>query len=387
MSPRPNTTTGSPDDATRVLEHGLFKRDLHTITAQLEAGASLDLECMAHELRNGEWITDLTALSWAVALDSDADGLFLTPLLLHCGGNIAQVDSKGRTLLEFACSASIARYLIEHGAPLDGGDGARQAALALLGSKGPMTLAESDVVLASLPSAARAAVTRLLARAASVGGPTQLLPRSTWRKALDADHLAVLKHFGYGELVDGGGGDEVTRGRPPLLAAFHPAEVIGWALRARDTQRVRFLIRRGGANGDHRFSRLLEIDDITCEFRGLTATGLAFLIDCENERLSAGRSIWMRGPAVSPVFTTLLMGKRSLHGVHDADGNTLVHMAVTPGMCSWLLGQGLPVDVKNSAGQLPDDVVPDYVRLVIEKHRLSMLPAARNTRRKKPLRM
>lgn len=371
----PTTRTGSADDATRALEHALFRRNLYGITEQLAVGASLELECMAHEVRGGEWLRGLTALSWAVALDSEAEGLFLTPLLLHHGGNIAQVDSAGRTLLDFARARSVARYLIEYGVPFVGGVNARKALLALLTGVGPKAAEERERALAPLPPDAHSAVMRVLDRTASAGATVPLLPRSMWRKALDDDHLAVLKHFGYSEQVDAEPGEPVgPADRPPLLAAFHPAELIGWALEARDADRVRAILRRGGADGAQRFARMLEVEGVPLEFRGLTATGLAVLIDCENERLSAGANPWTRRPIVAPVFTSLLMGARSLHGAHDAEGNTLLHLAVTPGMCGWLLGQGLAPDVKNNAGLLPEEVAPGYVRGILEQRRLTALP-------------
>lgn len=363
------TTIGSPDDATRTLELALFRCDLYGIIEQLRAGANLKLECMAHEMRNGEWLVGLTAVSWAVALDSEADGLFLTPLVLHYGGDITQVDSEGRTLLSFARGRSVVRYLIEHGVPLIGGTTARKILLELVTCATPKTTEEYEKALSSLSSIARAEVLQVLGRAGTIGGTSALLPKSIWRKVLDPDYLAVLKHLGYHEQADILGMEaKVPATLPPLLATFHPAEVIGWALEAKDAERVRRLVKLGGANGDHRFSRSLEVEDAFLEFQGLTATGLALLIDCENERLSTGGGPWMRQTIGPPVFTALLMGAHSLHGAHDTNGNTLLHLAVTPGVCGWLLEKGLPVDVRNKAGELPIDVVPECVRVVIQRH-------------------
>ncbi|WP_329740725.1 hypothetical protein [Dyella sp. A6] len=379
----PTTTTGSPDDATRALEHALFRCDLYGITEQLAAGANLELECMVHEMRDGKWLTNLTAVSWAVTLDSEADGLFLTPLLLHHGGNIAQVDSEGRTLLSFARSRSVLRYLIEHGAPFMGGASAREVLLALVADPSPKSIEECEKALALLGVVDRAEVTMALAGKGATGWALPLLPKSKWRKVLDNDHFAVLKHFGYGDQARVSA--DVARdlvGPPPLLAAFHPAEVIGWALEARDAERVRRLVKYGGANGDYRFTRSVEVDGVPVELRGLTATGLALLIDCENERLSAGGRPLTSLPVVSPVFTSLLMRVRSLHGAHDVHGNSLLHLTMTPGMCSWLLEKGLPADVRNDAGQLPEDVVPEYVREVIERHRFAVLPLIKSHGRK-----
>lgn len=382
----PTTTIGSPDDATRALEHALFRRDLNGITEQLAAGANLTLECMVHEMRGGEWLTGLTAVSWAVVLDSEAEGLFLTPLLLQYGANIAQVDSEGRTLLSFARSRSVTRYLVEHGVPLIGDLMARKVLLELVIGTKPKSPEECDKILAPLAPAARTEVIDVLTQTGTAGWTSSLLPKSTWRKVLDPDYLAVLKHFGYVEQIDEPIDEAKGVGMPPLLAAFHPAEVIGWALEAKDAERVRRLVKHGGANGSHRFMRSLEVEGVHLEFKGLTATGLAVLIDCENERLSAGGGPWMNRPVVRPVFTSLLMGARSLHGVHDTDGNTLLHLAMTPGMCGWLLEKGLPADEKNNARQRPEDIAPEGARTVLERHRLAALSPAKVSRWKSPLR-
>ena len=276
------------------------------------------------------------------------------------------------------------RYLLAYGAPLPGGEPARTAALMLLAEPGSRSSDEVEALLACLAPDILSTVTGVVGRASGARAQIELIPKAAWSKTLDADQLAVLKHFRYGPLTEGSLENVVARHPPPLLAAFHPSELIGSALVAKDVDRVRRLIARGGANGEFRFSRMPGLDDMPIEYRGLTATGLAFLIDSDNERLSAGRMLWRRCTAAPPVFTTLLVGKQALHGAHDSAGNTLLHMAVTPGMCGWLLERGVALDVKNSAGLLAEETVPDYVRDVIEEHRtVSLSPAGRGGGRKR----
>jgi hypothetical protein len=55
-------------------------------------------------------------LSLATLVDSQAHALQMLPLVIDYGGDIAQLDSSGRTLLHFAGDIGVARWLLEHGA-------------------------------------------------------------------------------------------------------------------------------------------------------------------------------------------------------------------------------------------------------------------------------
>ncbi|QDE39863.1 ankyrin repeat domain-containing protein [Luteibacter pinisoli] len=327
------TTTTRPDKATRRLVSMLDDPDgvLQDIVQQVGLGAGLHNECGEFDCGDDNEWTDLTAMSLAVLVDSDRHQLLLVPLLLNLGGDINQVDSKGRTLMSFAFQGPVASYLHDQGAPLEPSVVAAFAAMEDAGA--PFDLAIDE----------------------------PMVPDTEWETLLPAwlrDDMAAIGYFK----------PEVASsvlshaGRHPLIARFSAARLLASAVYTRDASRVSRLIGLGGHTFDLRHPYAIEREGRKYFFRELTTLGLAVLIDGEE-----GGDDGFGGPDGEPLMLPAFASATDFLGAQDDKGNTLLHITKSPRIAEWLLRLGLPLDVKNNKGQTPLDVATAAVRAVFEQ--------------------
>lgn len=118
------------------------------------------------------------------------------------------------------------------------------------------------------------------------------------------------------------------------------------------------------------------LDELVGEYgyTGLTGLGLAVLIDSGVPPLVANEVEWTVG-AGKPRLARLFEGAVPFTGAQDVHGNTLLHLARSPKVLDWLLQLGLDPDVANGNDQRPIDVLPDELRVIVERFSLtSVLP-------------
>lgn len=327
------TSTGQPDEVTRRLVSMIEDADCHLqdIARQIDLGADLHIECGDYDAGDGREWTNLTAMSLAVVIDSDGHQLLLTPLLLAHGGDVRQVDSKGRTLLSFAWQGPVASYLHEQGA-----------------------LQEPWVVDALAAMEDADAVFDL-----AIDEP--LVPDAERNTLLPDWFVEELVAVGFSVTEDVRTSPTIPR-RHPLVARFSAARVLASAVYARDAGRINRLIELGGHTVDVRDDYDVERGGETYFFRDLTVLGLAVLVDGE-----AGGDDGFGEPEGEPCAVPPFAQVMDFSGAHDMHGNTLLHMAKSPRMVEWLLRFGLSLDVLNDDGQSPLDVATPATRSVMEQ--------------------
>ncbi|MDF4024651.1 hypothetical protein P3W24_06730 [Luteibacter sp. PPL201] len=366
------TSEGAANDMTRLLEHAVLNRDVRRIRNQLALDGDPNLECGIDETYDGEDLYGLTVTSLAALVDSSRDGLLTLPLLLSSRADIGQVDSRGRTLLHFARSRPVARYLVENGVPLP--DGMRQPLLDALSRPPGKVLFDDDVELAYRDgNGVEPPFLRSLRRSSHESFPLPeppILPQPVWQTALSEDQFHRLLETGY--LTpdhERAPTDFLYRpGRPPLTAQFSPAVEIELALLDRDAGRVTSCVEHGALDGIGRFRHVWHGDHAgEVMFEQLTAAGLATLIDSE-----AGK----------PEMVKLCVTDATLNDAHDAGGASLLHLARDPEVARWLLETGVCTSLTDDRGATAEESLPPGARAVVTHWRLTRaVPAAQNPSR------
>jgi hypothetical protein len=326
------TEVDEADDVTvRLVELMTGDKDIASIVGQIAQGADLHVECSEYEtVDETEW-TGLTPMSLAVLLDAEQHRVLLTPLFLNHGGDIRQVDSKGRTLTSFAVSGPVAAYLKDNGAA-------------------------DEPWLAEASGALSADAVAL--------GPVDdepLIPEAEWETLVPAwlkDQMDAVGYFN----PAGVNVPPSYRGGFPLVARFSAARLLGDAVLARDAGRVGRLIELGGHTVDLRHDYDVERAGVEYYFKDLTTLGLAVLIDGE-----AGLDDSTGEPEGEPCVVPLFAPVSEFLGEHDHDGNTLLHIAKAPRIAAWLVRLGLPLDAVNNGGLVPVAVAPPMVKVVLEQ--------------------
>lgn len=265
---RQTTTVGTPNDETLNIHEMYWDHEIDRVAQRLQSGADPNIEYASVLTDDGVHYTDLTATSAAVVADAEAGELLFTPLLLNHGGNINQVDSKGRTLLSLAFTKPVFDYLTAHGAPLPelNGEAAHDAA----------------VIPQFKPS-------------------VEPVPTDEWRALATPEMVENLDNLGYfAPVLSGGVAGSLAP--PPLIARFNPARIIDDALWEDDERRIRRLIELGGVDGRMTYTFHIDRREHAYTFEGLSAVGLAMLSDCKRgpvdddthdipERVGAVRSL------------------------------------------------------------------------------------------------
>lgn len=327
------TRIDEPDERTEQLTRLLEDPDisLRDIMGHIISGADLHNECGRYETADGVVWTDLTALSMAVLIDAEGYQLLLTPLMLNFGGDINQVDSNGRTLLAFAAQGPVYDYLKAEGAP--------QGAAFI----GPLLDIEG------------------------IGHPGDgvvdepLIPESEWPSLVPLWLKGEMDDFGYFNRARAMQWPRYKGGHP-LIARFPSARLLANAVRLRDPERIARLIELGGHLIEPDHSHVARRHGQSDLFQDVSTVGLAVLVDSEH-----GGDDGFGGPAGEPRAMPAFVHVVDFHGPHDADGNTLLHLAKGSRIAEWLLRFGLPIDVKNDKGQTPLDVAQPGVRSVFEQ--------------------
>lgn len=359
-------TTSVPFETaeTDALRHAIERRDIAGAETCLADGAHTDLECLSFipEIHNDD-VDGLTATSFAALADCSRGELLFLPLMLNRGGNIHQVDSRGRTLLHFAWHEVVARYLLEHGAPVP--DGLRAPLLEALDLPAGEALALPDGNRGYLDADGHPVpLVRVLCgedypwfertrRPVPAELASDLVSPSLASAMADAGYTCWPGHHA------GAGGVQDT---PPLLARFDASVEIEHALRERDTRRVDRLLKLGAMEGSNWFSFEADVDDVESELFEVDALGLTVLMDCRFGEV---------------LLTPLFEGFADFEGPHGEGDETLLHLAVDPWVCKWLLARGLSPDEVDANGSTPAETLPSACKAVIDQWQLDRaLPAA-----------
>lgn len=363
------TSEGAAHDMTRLLEYAVLNRDVRRVWNQLALGGDPNIECGIDETYDGEDLYGLTVTSLAALVDSAHDGLLTLPLLLSSRADIGQVDSRGRTLLHFARSRPVARYLVENGVPLP--DGMRQPLLDALLQPPGKVLFDDDVELAYRDgNGAEPPFLRSLRRSSHEFFPLPeppILPQPVWQASLSEDRFCGLLEAGYLTPDHERASTDVLygAGRPPLTAKFSAAVEIERALLDGDNGRVTSCVAHGALDGIGRFRHVWHEDRADEEmFEQLTAAGLATLLDSE---------------AGGPDLIKLCVSEATLNSVHGGGGASLLHLARAPAVARWLLEAGVSTSLADDHGATAEELLPPEVRVVVTQWRLTReLPAAQN---------
>jgi hypothetical protein len=334
------------------------------VARALAAGASTSQEFTGYN-RDCNWYYDgLTALSLAALVDSDGVEAVLLPFLLSQGGDIGQVDSEGRTLFHFAFAEPVLRYLVEQGAPVP--DGARIRIFQALSAPIGVCARRQDVPLAfvddegSEPDFTDCLRVGIYPR--HPGAAVEpWLSTAELQEVLLPERFEALASLGYfsipGTLIHE---PRLQPGAPALCALLSAEQEIGHALRRRDVSRVKRLIELGGGGGQGRFGRT-QYDDEYCL---LTPVGLAVLLDGEQNEV-----------LLTPLFESTGIDVEATN--HGDEERSLLHLAVGPRICRWLLERGASPDIEDGHGVMPEEMLPEASVDVITEWRLRhTLPAA-----------
>lgn len=358
----PNTSRFGPINETLALGLAIQYRDLAHAAMCLADRADPTLECLSYtpDIHDDE-VLGLTPTSMAALVDSTRGELLFLPLVLSRGGNINQVDSRGRTVLHFASHDVVARYLLEHGAPVP--EDLRGQLLDALGKPvgtmafGPnATPGHLDVDGNPIPlvMALRGKNYPWFERC------LRPVPDSLVSDVVSPGVVADMAALGYGHA------DTVqpssTSATPPLIARFDATVEIVHALRERDTARIYGLLKLGAMEGGRFFSCGKNSGDPYEDWSGADALGLAAILDSRVGNVH-----------LMPLFE----GFTDFHAAHSNFGETLLHLADSPVVCTWLLARGLSPDVTDDDDEIPEEKLSPAARAVIERWRLDKgLPKA-----------
>jgi hypothetical protein len=362
------TTTTKANKTTTDCAPLITDRNIAGLRLAAYAGADFSNECFQYTCADGTTFTDLTALSLAVLVDADNDALLMLPLVLYLGGNVRQVDSKGRTLLHFARTRRMARYLLAHGVPV--APNTRTKLVAAF-RKTPGTGTFDDTAGLGLKDTVGAEPDILRAvRQGTAGLYTRkeapAIPKGRWKTVLTESLYNGLLGVGFNEP------DHVREARDPcasieshgLVAELSPTNEIGPAVLEGNLRQVRALLKLGARTDCAVFTYETTREGRAFLYTGVTPVGLAVLSNADaiedNARLppvgpgATQKAAPEDGLDVLPLFE----GYTDFSGVHADGGQTLMHLALEPVIARWLVERGAPCDVPDANGLPPADVLP-----------------------------
>lgn len=338
------TTVGTPNVETLDIHEMYWDSQIDSVADRLQNGADPNIEYASTLTTDGVHYTNLTATAAAVVADAEAGELLFTPLLLNHGGNINQVDSRGRTLLSFAFTQPVFDYLTAHGAPLPELTGDRTH--------------DATVLPQLKPS-------------------VEPVPIDEWRTLITAGVVKNLDKLGYFAPVPSGG-LAPAKTTPPLIARFNPARIIDNALWEDDEGRVKRLIELGGVVGRMTYNYYIDRRENAHIFDGLSAVAMAMLSDCKRGLIDDdAHDIPDREGEVRNLL--LFDGVAAFEGPQDQEGNTLLHLVCAPRVAGWLIDRGLSLNATNNDGKTPlyYEAMPDDVQaFIVQKLLDEGLPAA-----------
>jgi len=405
MPRKANTAPSSPgkkppSTASRDLGLAIMNDDFAGARRHLAMGGRADAR-FAYERLRGERMSATAMAAWA---DSRRDELLFLPWILNRGGNIAEVDAEGRTLLHHVRDRASALYLLENGVPV--ADGMRDALVeAFRKPSGVGTFTPSKVLAAPTGCDGEPPVFAMVRKKTAHRHALQSsgsVPRTSWPDVLPAGLFEAMNGAGLAE--EGG----VARARDPLYGVFGPTVSSGvrlnlpyrllCAMREGDLRRVAALIALGAYDGERVMPDMdgINITDGLPQ-NMLSAVALAAVLDSE---YGSGRPAsplhWhaYRGTGAALYLLPLFDGVADFGGVHAKGGGTLLHLDLAPVVVDWLVERGAPYDVADNDGAVPeelvawaDDPADAAIAAIYARHRLSArLPkgsakARRNNRR------
>lgn len=362
------TTTTKANKTTTDCAPLIADRNIAGLRLAAYAGADFSNECFQYTCADGTTFTDLTALSLAVLVDDDNDAVLMLPLVLYLGGNIQQVDSKGRTLLHLARTRRMARYLLAHGVPV-APNMRKKLVAAFRKTAGTGTFddtaglglkdrvgAEPDIL-----RAVRQGTAGLYARK-----EVRAIPKGRWKTVLTESLYNGLLGVGFNEP------DHVREARDPctsleshgLVAELSPSNEIGPAILEGNLRQVRALLKLGARTDCAVFTYETTREGRPFLYTGVTPVGLAVLSNADaiedNARLppdgpgATQKAAPGDGLDVLPLFE----GYTDFSGVHADGGQTLMHLALEPVIARWLVERGAPCGMPDANGLPPADVLP-----------------------------
>lgn len=382
------------------LWHSVLHQNFSHARRFLALGAALDVPFS--DQRKG--VTRLTATALAARMDSTNGELFWLPWILNRGGNIGEVDGRGRTLLDHVHTRMCALYLLENGVSV--AEGMRDALVDAFRQPSGVGSFDGSVVLAAPTGRTREPAVFDMVRRRSAGKVVEAssvhVPQTSWKDVLPMEMIEAMKGAGLGE------GEAVARLRDPLFGIFRP--VVGVVVRFNaqkrlldamwegGRQRVSTLVGLGAYDGQRVMPEPTWQDTgLFLERDGMTAVALAALLDSSfgggGVRTPDG---WVAqdGNQGALHLLPLFEGVADFGGVHATGGQTLLHLYLAPAVVEWLVERGAPYDIADEEGNVPeeDEVWPDDPRgvaiaAIYARHRLSTwlpeaaAPATRQHRR------
>jgi hypothetical protein len=349
-----NTVPAEPTDASLALADA-FNGDVSALP-DLVPRVDDKHELFWHEHENGDEDT-LSLMAKAVAVDSENSGCLHVPLLHRLGVPLDAVDRDGRTLLHFAQSLPVFRYLVEHGAPVP--DGARDRLQEVMAPHGlHLALGKGETVAFPDHRGALPPLVEWRLRGVT-SAPDDIdpvrIPQAALAKTLRKWLLKSLRSIGYRDpgAMEAAGfvfsvADEM---KGCMNRDIYKDEAFGPLRQLVALDLLAGLMPMWTAWGR-------DDDDFDA---WMTPQGFAAVRDAE-----AGEAYWLKA-----------FPKVSLNGVHAEGGRTLLHLADDPKVCAWLLERGVAADVADEEGRFPDDVLPEETAVLARKARLNQtLPAA-----------
>jgi hypothetical protein len=359
----PNTSRFGPINETLALGLAIQYRNLAHAAMCLADRADPALECLSYTPDiHDDGVVGLTPTSMAALVDSTRGELLFLPLVLSRGGNISQVDSRGRTLLHFAWHDVVARYLLEYGAPV--AEDLRAHLLDALGKPAGTKVFAANATPGHLDVDGTPIPLVMALRGKKYPWFERCLrpvPNALVSDVVSPGLVADMAALGYGHAATVQ--PRSASGIPPLVARFDATVEIVHALRERDTARVHGLLKLGAMEGVRFFSCGKNPEDPYEDWLGADALGLAAILDSRVDNV-----------LLMPLFE----GFSDFHASHSDFGENLLHLADSPVVCAWLLARGLSPDSMDDDDETPDEKLSAGARAVIERWRLNrLLPAGR----------
>jgi hypothetical protein len=351
-----NTTRARRGEKCFPIEDAFACGDLSGLL-QLVAGIDPKQEMFVHEAYGDEY-ANLTLMAKAVLADAESGGCLYVPVLHRLGFSLDAVDRDGRTLLHFAETLPVFRYLVDHGVPVP--DGKRDRLAEVMAKDGLHLEVGAGEGLAFTDHAGQ--LPRLVgerkggAKLASEGLDPVSIPAGMLLDTLSKFVRSALADV---SLTDGGMME--SAGLVFSVAAEMQDCLMAELAKTEARARARKLERLGLLDGLTPFWTVFGQND---DDAYLSAQGFAAVRDSE-----AGEVFWLR-----------IFQRKTLAGVNGEGGRTLLHLADDADVCSWLLTQGVLPDVADDEGRLPADVLPPEAAAVVGQAQLSNgLPQGRKT--------
>jgi hypothetical protein len=301
--------------------HILYSRSPRAIDDAFVLGRFGDARSFS-STRHGLYGLDVASL--AAISDSDTGELLLLPLVLARTGLIDRIDSAGRSLRDFPISADVDAYLENLGVRRN-----------ISGGRGELPSLEGC-------------------------NPATPIAAVDWSSTLRPGLYESMVSLGY---VSGVREDISANDLAPLNAIFHAEIEIRHAVLGRDAERSARLIELGALNSNRSFAHGCSHPALAG--KKLDIVALAVLSDCKHGTFD---------------FTDLILA--NVGASHqDVLGRTLLHFAITPEMCAYLLERGVDPRVADRDGVIPSIHLPEPCLAILEAMEMGVsLAGARGAR-------